>query len=392
MPGYTYLIVGGGMTADAAVKGIRSIHPEGTIGIISNEATPPYKRPPLSKALWKGEPVESIDLKTGERGVQLHLSLNATRIDGAGNVVIDDQGLSYTYEKLLLATGGTVRTLPFDAEGIIYFRTIDDYRNLRSLADRHERFAVIGGGFIGSEVGAALAMNGKNVTMIFPEEGIGARVYSKRISNFLNQYYRSKGVTILTRDGVTNVQKNGKTYIITTKSGSQLQVDGVIAGLGILPNTSLAASAGLTIDNGIVVNEFLQTSVPNIYAAGDVANFFNVALGKHVRVEHEDNAVTMGEQAGKNMAGGVEAYRHLPFFYSDLFDIGYEAVGELDARLDIVEDWKEEFREGVLYYIGEGRVRGVLLWNTWGQVENARKLIAAKGPFTREDLKGLLPS
>ncbi len=392
MPGYTYLIVGGGMTADAAVKGIRSIDPEGTISIISNEAAPPYKRPPLSKALWKGEPVESVDLKTGERGVQIHLSRNATRIDGVGNVVIDDQGLRYTYEKLLLATGGAVRTLPFDAEGIIYFRTIDDYRNLHSLTDRHERFAIIGGGFIGSEVGAALAMNGKNVTMIFPEEGIGARVYSKRISNFLNEYYRSKGVTILAQDGVTNAQRNGKTYIITTKSGSQLQVDGVVAGLGILPNTSLAASAGLTIDNGIVVNEFLQTTIPNIYAAGDVANFFNVALGKHVRVEHEDNAVTMGEQAGKNMAGGFEAYRHLPFFYSDLFDIGYEAVGELDARLDIVEDWKEEFREGVLYYIGEGRVRGVLLWNTWGQVENARKLIAAKGPFTREDLKGWLPS
>jgi NADPH-dependent 2,4-dienoyl-CoA reductase/sulfur reductase-like enzyme len=139
------------------------------------------------------------------------------------------------------------------------------------------------------------------------------------------------------------------------------------------------------------VNEFLQTSHEDIYAAGDVANFDSPHLGKRVRVEHEDNALTMGEMAGKNMAGAAERYTHLPFFYSDLFDLGYEAVGELDARLETVEDWKDPFREGVVYYLEEGRVRGVLLWNTWGQVDHARELIGSRDLFTAKKLKGLLP-
>lgn len=133
-----------------------------------------------------------------------------------------------------------------------------------------------------------------------------------------------------------------------------------------------------------MVNELLQTSHPDIYAAGDVADFFSPALDMRIRREHEDNANVMGERAGKNMAGEEEPYHHLPFFYSDLFELGYEAVGELDSRLEIVEDWKEEFREGVVYYLQNQRVRGVLLWNTWGQVENARALIAGKEIFDRK--------
>ncbi|HET9220930.1 MAG TPA: FAD-dependent oxidoreductase, partial [Roseiflexaceae bacterium] len=175
------------------------------------------------------------------------------------------------------------------------------------------------------------------------------------------------------------------------RTGRELLVDGVVAGIGIEPNTTLAQAAGLHVDNGIVVDSLLRTNHPDIYAAGDVANFANPALGKRLRVEHEDNANTMGKVAGRNMAGAQEAYDHLPFFYSDLFDLGYEAVGELDARLDMVADWKEPFREGVLYYLRDGRVRGVLLWNVWEQVDAARHLIAEPGPFGPGDLRGRLP-
>jgi NADPH-dependent 2,4-dienoyl-CoA reductase/sulfur reductase-like enzyme len=150
----------------------------------------------------------------------------------------------------------------------------------------------------------------------------------------------------------------------------------------------LASQAGLSVDNGIVVDEQLRTSHPDIYAAGDVANFHSFLLAKRTRVEHEDNANVMGELAGRNMAGQSDAYRHLPFFYSDLFDLGYEAVGELDASLDIVEDWKEPFRKGVVYYLRDGYVRGVLLWNTWGQVPVATDLIAEKATHSRETLAG----
>jgi len=161
-------------------------------------------------------------------------------------------------------------------------------------------------------------------------------------------------------------------------------------GLGIEPNDKLAQAAGLKVENGIVVDEFLRTSHPDIYAAGDVARFFNPALEKSIRVEHEDNANTMGRLAGLNMAGKSEPYHHLPFFYSDMFELGYEAVGELDSRLETFADWKQPNKEGVIYYLHNGRVRGVLLWNVWGQVDAARALIAEPGPFRAEDLKGRL--
>jgi NADPH-dependent 2,4-dienoyl-CoA reductase/sulfur reductase-like enzyme len=147
----------------------------------------------------------------------------------------------------------------------------------------------------------------------------------------------------------------------------------------------------LEIDNGIRVNRSLRTSHPNIYAAGDVANFYNPALDQRLRVEHEDNANTMGRLAGQSMAGRAVSYDHLPSFYSDLFDLGYEAVGQVDARLETVADWKEPYRKGVIYYLRDDRVRGVLLWNVWEQVDSARKLLAEKGPFSAAALKGRLP-
>ncbi|HWC59198.1 MAG TPA: FAD-dependent oxidoreductase, partial [Verrucomicrobiae bacterium] len=187
------------------------------------------------------------------------------------------------------------------------------------------------------------------------------------------------------------LEERNSELVIKTKGGKQFTADGVVAGLGIEPSTDLAAKAGLKVENGIIVDAFLQTSVPDVFAAGDVASFHNPALDQRLRVEHEDNANTMGKMAGRNMAGKREPYDHLPFFYSDLFDLGYEAVGELDSKLEIVVDWKTENREGVIYYLREGRVRGVLLWNTWGQVDNARELISSKRVYGASDLKGKLP-
>jgi 3-phenylpropionate/trans-cinnamate dioxygenase ferredoxin reductase subunit len=164
----------------------------------------------------------------------------------------------------------------------------------------------------------------------------------------------------------------------------------VVAGIGIRPNVSLAEAAGLKVKDGIVVNERLETSAPDIYAAGDVANFYHVALGERTRVEHEDNALRMGKLAGGNMAGGNETYEHIPLFYSDLFEHGYEAVGELNGRLETVSDWQEPFQKGTVYYLKDGKVRGVLLWNFWKQVGNARELMMEKGPFKAEDLIGMI--
>jgi len=145
------------------------------------------------------------------------------------------------------------------------------------------------------------------------------------------------------------------------------------------------------VDNGIVVDEYLRSSDPDIWAAGDIANFHNAALDRRLRVEHENAAISMGHHAGRVMTGTNETYTTLPFFYSDLFDLGYEAVGLLDDRLDVVEHWTQPYREGVVYYLDKGRVRGVLLWNVWDQVDAARELVAERGPHAADSLRGRLP-
>ena len=388
MKHHKYLIVGGGMTADSAVRGIRKIDQSGAIAMICDELHPPYDRPPLSKSLWKGKPFESIWRDTRDLNLAIHLGKKVVALDPTKKTATDDAGNIYTYEKLLLATGGSVRRLQPSDESVIYFRTVDDYRKLRELSERGSDFVVIGGGFIGSEVASALAMNGKRVTMIFPESGIGSRAYPQPLVEFLNSYYREKGVAVLASETVKSVRTKGGKTIVTTGRGMEISADGVVAGLGIVPNTALAEQAGLTVDNGIVVDNLLRTSNPDIYAAGDVASFYCDALNERVRVEHEDNTHVMGEMAGRNMAGQSDAYLHVPFFYSDLFDLGYEAVGKIDASLEVVEDWSEPFRKGVVYYLHEGRVSGVLLWNTWGQVFAATQLIAAKAVHTRKSLLG----
>ena len=397
MPDYKYLIVGGGMAAEAAVHGIREVDRNGSIGLIGAERHPPYDRPPLSKGLWKGKPLKSVWRKSEGMGVTFHLGRRAKQIDARNRRVTDDEGTVHAFGKLLLATGSSPRRLPFGAEQIIYYRTLDDYERLRALTGQGRRFAVIGGGFIGSEVAAALAMNGKETVLAFPDEGICGRVFPPDIATFLNEYYRKKGVDVLAGARVTGMEsRQGQPILKVSQppnwNEQEVAADGVVAGIGVQPNVELAQAAGLEVDNGIRVDASLRTSHPDIYAAGDVAGFHNPALDMWLRVEHEDNANTMGAMAGRAMAGEKVSYDHLPMFYSDLFDLGYEAVGEIDARLETVADWKDPFREGVIYYVRAGRVRGVLLWNVWEQVDAARRLIAEPGPFRAVDLKGRLPA
>ena len=388
MKAYKYLIIGGGLAGDAAVGGIRELDRDGSIGMISMEPDPPYVRPNLSKGLWKGRPIEKIWRNTQDLGVEIHLGRKVTELDPQNKSIRDEQGEEYTFAKLLLATGGSPVRLPFGGEEIIYFRDLRDYYRLRALSMSGEQFVVIGGGFIGSEIAAALTMVGRKVIMIFPEEGIGANVFPRELSQYLNEYYCEKGIEVVNNDVVAALERNRRQLTVRTRSGRAFDVDGVVAGIGIRPELELAKQASLETENGILVNAQLLTSAPDVYAAGDVANFYHATLGKRVRVEHEDNAVHMGKLAGRNMAGAGEPYTHAPMFYSDLFELGYEAVGEINSKLEIVTDWQEPCQKGVIYYLETGRVRGVLLWNVWDQVESARALIAEPGPFQAVTLKG----
>jgi NADPH-dependent 2,4-dienoyl-CoA reductase/sulfur reductase-like enzyme len=379
------------MTGAAAIEGIRQVDPNGSIALFSAEPDPPYNRPPLTKGLWKGKPVEKIWRKSVDLGVEQQLSNRIQTVNPDDKTITDERGQVYGYGKLLLATGGEPRQLPFGAGAIIYYRTFGDYRHLQALLRPGRTFAVIGGGFIGSEIAAALAMNGQKVVMVFPEEGISARVFPHELALFLNDYYRTHGVDVLPGEVISGLENQSGRQVLKTVSGKEIQADVVIAGIGIKPNTQLAEAAGLAVENGIVVDEYLQTSQPEIYAAGDVAFFNSPTLGKRLRVEHEDNANTMGRIAGQNMAGQSTPYHHLPFFYSDLFDLGYEAVGELDPGFEVVANWLNPYQKGILYYLEDKKVRGVLLWNVWDQVEAARELISQAGPFELDELKARLP-
>jgi NADPH-dependent 2,4-dienoyl-CoA reductase/sulfur reductase-like enzyme len=386
---FRYLIVGGGMTADAACRGIREHDPTGPIGLVGEEPVAPYARPPLSKALWKGKPEESVWRGTSDLDVDLVLGRTVVSLDLDAHVATDDTGESHAYERLLLATGGTPRRVEAWDDGVVYFRTLETYRRLHERAGDGVRAVVVGGGFIGSEIAAALATNGCSVTMVFPDDGVGARLFPAELSAFVNDYYREQGVDVRAGATVEAIARDDGGFSVTTDDGD-LQADVVVAGLGIVPRTELAEQAGLEVDDGVLVDDRGRVAGhDDVFAAGDVARFPVEALGGTRRVEHEDHANTHGRIVGANMAGADAPYDHLPFFYSDLFDLGYEAVGDVDARLETSAEWSEPNRKGVVCYVDEGRPRGFLLWDVWDRVDAARELIRAGEPVSSADLREL---
>jgi NADPH-dependent 2,4-dienoyl-CoA reductase/sulfur reductase-like enzyme len=383
-----YLVIGGGLTGDAACKGIRSLDTDGAITLVGDEPHPPYARPPLSKGLWQGKDEGSIWRATEEQGVDLRLGRSIVSLDLDARQAKDDGGETYEYERLLLATGGRPRRLGQDAPGVVYFRTLDDYRRLRAEAGAGKRAVVVGAGFIGSEIAASLASTGTQVSLVFPDAGVGSRLFPAALSEFLNGYYRERGVEVVPNERVNAVEPG---FRVLTASGRALEADVVVAGLGIEPRVELAAAAGLPVENGIPVDDRGRVAGrDDVLAAGDVARFPAKALGIELRIEHEDHAKSHGRAVGANMAGADEPYDHLPFFYSDLFDLGYEAVGEVDSRLATVEHWVDPNRKGVVAYVdGERRPRGFLLWDVWGKVDPATELIRAGGPVDEAALREL---
>jgi len=394
MKEYKYIIIGGGMTGSAAVQGIRKNDKDGSIAMFSKEQFGPYNRPPLTKGLWNGKEIDDIIRPMDKYDVDLFLDTSIKKINPDEKMIVSEADDQFKFQKLLLATGGHPIHLPDTPQGVIFYRTRADYENLKQQMESKDHFCVIGGGFIGSEIAAALTKNNKQVTMIFPEVGISGLRFPDDLAKFLNDYYREKGVKVLDGYLVDSIRKTGEKYQIKYKRPdnermSEETFDGVIVGVGIKPNVQLAEDAGLQVEDGIVVNEFLQTDQPDIFAAGDVSFFKNFGLDKRTRVEHEDNANTMGMTAGLNMSGKMEKYDHFPFFYSDLFDLGYEAVGDLDKELDTYSDWIDPYKKGTIFYLKDGKIRGLIFWNFWGKVDKGRELIREGKTFKKEALSGL---
>jgi NADPH-dependent 2,4-dienoyl-CoA reductase/sulfur reductase-like enzyme len=367
-----YLIVGGGMTADAAVRGIREHDPEGTITLVGAESHAPYKRPPLTKGLWSGADEAKVWLNTE---ADLRLGRRIVALDPAARTATDDAGETYRYERVLLATGGRPRELP-GAEGVVYYRTLDDFRQLRDGTKEGDAVVVIGGGFVGSELAASLTTAGRRVTMVFPEPSVAWRVLPGGLAESVTELYRERGVDVRAGETVTAARADA----VELGSGGTIEAAAVVAGLGILPATELAEAAGLPVEDGILVDAYGRVEgFEDAFAAGDVARFPQPDLDRSMRVEHEDHARSHGRAVGANMAGANTPYTHLPFFYSDLFDLGYEAVGVLDSRLEVLEQWEEPNRKGIVAYLDdERRPVGFLLWNTWDKVDAATEVIRAR--------------
>lgn len=395
---FRYVIAGGGLAGASAVLGIRESDPSGTIALIGQEDHLPYDRPPLTKKLWFGKKtVEEIFVKDRDfydrSGVTLVLGSRVVGLDPAGGMASDSLGRSYRFEKLLLATGGVPRRLAVpgaDLEGIYYYRTLDDYQRLRAEAGEGRKAVIIGGGFIGSELAAALTLQRVAVTMVFLDPHVCSRVFPESLAKAIERLFVSRGITLHSGDKPSAVERTSKGFRVRTAGGRTLEADIVVVGTGIRPETGLAEAAGLKTANGIVVDEYLRSSRPDIFAAGDNANFPYQALGFRTRVEHWDNALNQGRWAGKNMAGAAAAFTYMPYFYSDLFEFGYEAVGDVNTELETYADWKTENETGVIYYLRDGKVRGAMMCNVWDKVPAARELILRPGRVTAQDLRGAI--
>jgi len=396
---HKYVIVGGGLAAASAVEGIRRQDADGGILMLARENFEPYHRPPLSKDLWFGKstkdklPVHDAAFYRDQR-VEIQLRREAVEVDAGRHLVWDERGVELGYGRLLLATGGRPRRLSVegaDVAGVHYFRDLEDYLYLERRLERFEHALVIGGGFIGMEMAAALRHAGKEVTLLYDKEYPLHRVLPRDLALFVADYYREHGIETVSEDQVTAFEEGEGLIQAQTANGGVITTQTVLVGIGIEPEADLAEAAGLDVEDGIVVDEFARTTDPDIYAAGDVARYPCVPLQRSLRVEHWDHAIQQGRCAGFNMAGGVEPYEGIPYFFSDLFDLGFEAVGELDPTLTVEPVWREPNREGVVYYLREDVVRGVLLWNTWGAVDWARGLVREARVMTREERAAAVP-
>jgi 3-phenylpropionate/trans-cinnamate dioxygenase ferredoxin reductase subunit len=386
---YKYVIVGGGLAGASAVEGIRERDANGSILLIGEEPHLPYNRPPLTKGLWTGKKkVEDIFVQKADfyslQNVEVRRGIRVISLVPQTKSITDNTGTEYGFEKLLLATGGVPSRLRIpggDLDGLLYFRYLNDYLHLYPRAQEGKSAIVIGGGFIGTEIAAALTVKKLNVTMVFPQNHPCSRIFPDYLGEHVLNEYRKRGITLVTGDAPMAINKNGGSFRVHTNKNNLLESDILIAGIGITPATELAKKAGLAVADGIMVNTFLQTSHPNVYAAGDNAWYPDAQRGVGTRVEHWDNALIQGKCAGKNMAGAQEQYNHMPYFFSDLFDFGYEAVGEIDSKLETRAEWQEKNEKGIIYYMKENTIRGVLLCNVWDKVDAARASIRSNEPI-----------
>jgi 3-phenylpropionate/trans-cinnamate dioxygenase ferredoxin reductase subunit len=390
-----YVIIGGGLAGVAAADAIRRRDKTGQLMLICAEPHPPYDRVPLSKGYLLGETErDQVFLRPArfyERNkVELVLGQAATALDlGARHITLAD-GRQIGFEKLLLATGGRPRRLPIpgaDLDGIYYLRNLEDSDAIRSALQGARQAVVIGGGFIGCEVATGLAQLGLATTVVELTPGVLSLVLDAETSGFIESFLRQQGVTVLTSTAAARfVGEQGRVKAVVTDTGEEIAADLVTVGVGIAPNTELATAAGLTVDNGVVVNEYLEAA-PNVYAAGDIARYYSPLLGRHLRVEHYDVALQHGRIAATNMTGERRAYTELPYFFSHMGELHIDVVGDMSRRQQSVRRGTLSLESGFSqFYFADSLLQAVLCINgDPALLQAARERITERRPVAHPE-------
>jgi 3-phenylpropionate/trans-cinnamate dioxygenase ferredoxin reductase component len=390
----TFVIVGAALAGAKAAEALRSEGFDGRIALIGAEAERPYERPPLSKDLLRGESeVEGARVHEPgfyeEKDIELRTGVTVEAIDtGAGEVALAG-GERLAYDRLLLTTGAEPRRLPVpgaDLEGVHYLRDLADSAALGERIAAGGRLVVIGAGWIGSEVAASARQKGCDVAIVEMTDVPLERVLGREVGAIYGDIHRDHGVELHSGVGVQAIEGDGRAERVRLSDGRALDCDFVVVGVGVVPRIALAEQAGIAVNDGIVVDEHLQTSVPGIYAAGDVANAFHPFFGHHLRVEHWANALNQPATAAQSMLGKEATYERLPYFFSDQYEVGMEYTGFARDWDEVVTVGDVAAREFVAFWLREGRLLAGMNVNVWDVTERIQEMIRSRRQVSRDEL------
>ena len=389
------VIIGAGQAGAQAVASLRADGFTGDLVMIGDEPYAPYQRPPLSKTYLMGTlDRERLFLKPdafyAEAKCELLLNATASAIDRAKKIVTLSDGITVPYDKLLIATGSRVREIKCpgaDLPGVFYLRSIADGDKLRPAFETAKNVAIVGGGYIGLEVGAVARKYDLNVTVFEAMERVMQRAVSKPISDFYDKTHRDAGVNILLNTGVEAFEGQGKLEAIRA-GGKSYPTDIAVVGIGILPNDALAKEAGLTVGDGIHVDEYCQTSDPNIWAAGDCTRHHG-RDGNHIRLECVQNAIDQAKFASLAMMGKPKPYKEVPWFWSDQYDLKLQIAGLAWPTDSLVVRGDPASRKFAVFHLRNGAVAAVEAVNAAPEYIVGRKLIADGAHVAPERLADL---
>jgi 3-phenylpropionate/trans-cinnamate dioxygenase ferredoxin reductase component len=382
----TFVIVGASLAGAKAAEALREQGFDGRLLLVGAEHERPYERPPLSKDYLRGEVGrEAVHVHDAgfyaEHDIALRLGHTAVELDTSMQELTLDDGELQRYDRLLLATGAEPRRLTIpgaDLDGVLYLRSVEDSDALRERLDQGGAIVVVGAGWIGAEVAASARQRGLDVTVVEPASVPLQRVLGAEIGAIYRDIHSDHGVRMVLGTGVERFEGGSAVERVVTSDGRVLDCDFVVVGVGVQPRTTLAAQAGIAIENGILADERLQTSAPGVFAAGDVANTYHPFYGKRIRVEHWANALHQGPLAAQTMLGHSGAYDRLPYFFSDQYDVGMEYSGHAVQWDRIVLRGDPASREFIAFWLAGGRVLAGMNVNVWDVADPIQALIASR--------------